>query len=97
MRGVDGYTDRRTRGLNPTRHSWSMAFPFRTIAEHMTMHDFLVANCLAGFWFTPPTSLTPLWVTCDTWQSTIYSRSGGDMVGELQTTFVRSFTPQEAA
>ena len=98
VKGDDGFNDRRTRGINPTRHSWQLRFPFRNAAEHQAMDAFLLANCRAGFWFTPPFSTKAVLATCDEWTATIIDRTGGgDLLGELQATFVRSFTPQENA
>lgn len=98
FRGDDGYTERRTRGLNPTRHTWDLRFPFTSRAEHQAMNDFLMANCLAGFWFKPPTGSKTVFATCDRWGATIVDRRpGGELIGEMQATFVRSFTPQESA
>jgi phage-related protein len=95
--GIDGYTDRRTRGINPATHSWDLSFPFTAIADHQAMNDFLSVNCLDGFNFLPPGQTTAVFVTCDTWSSTVIARArDGSMVGEFQATFVQSFTPQES-
>jgi phage-related protein len=91
----DGYKHRATRGLNPARPSWSLGFPFESVAELKERDDFLKANAARGFWFTPPDSADYAFVTADEWSATIVDRSGkGAMVGTLSVTLVRSFNPQ---
>lgn len=91
----DGFVHRRTRGINPSLTTWQLAFPFRDAAELKTMDDFLMANAVAGFWFKPPTGAAAIFMTCDEWSSSVQDRTpGGDMLGQLQATFARSFTPQ---
>jgi phage-related protein len=93
----DGYTHRITRGLNPSRPSWSVQVPFTDLAELAAFDAFLVANAARGFWWTPPDSATELFVTADAWSATIVDRSNQEIVGTFQATFTRSFNPQPVA
>lgn len=91
----DGYNHRITRGLNPARPAWSLAFPFVGLAELQAFDAFLVAYAAIGFWFTPPDGTTDLFVSCDTWSANIVERNNAaGIVGTLQATFVRQFNPQ---
>jgi len=91
----DGYKHRATRGLNPARPSWSLGFPFTSVAELEQRDSFLKSYAATGFWFTPPDGTAEVFVTADEWAATITDRSGkGEMVGTLTATFVRSFNPQ---
>src|SRR5262245_5336550 len=91
----DGYKHRATRGLNPARPSWTLGFPFKSVAELEERDNFLKSYAATGFWITPPDSSTTVFVTADEWSATISDRSGkGAMVGVLSVTMVRSFNPQ---
>jgi phage-related protein len=91
----DGYVHRATRGLNPVRPSWSLAFPFTSPAELQAYDDFLVANATAGFYMRPPDASADVFVTVDAWSSTIADKNlQNGIVGTLQATFVRCFNPQ---
>src|SRR5215471_2621166 len=94
----DGYQHRATRGLNPIRPSWTLAFPFKSLDDLGEMDNFLRINAAAGFYFRPPDARDPLFVTVDEWQATIAdkSRSRG-IVGQLNVTFAQSFNPQPRA
>jgi phage-related protein len=92
----DGYKQRATRGLNPARPSWSLAFPFTSLADLEERDQFLRTNAARGFWFTPPDSSAPLFVTADEWAATIIDKNGSGIVGTLTVTLVRSFNPQTA-
>jgi phage-related protein len=91
----DGYVHRSTRGLNPARPSWSLSFPFTSLAELEAFDAFLVANATAGFYMRPPDSSTDVFVTADAWSSSIADKNADSgIVGTFQATFVRSFNPQ---
>lgn len=91
----DGYNHRATRGLNPAKPQWTLAFPFVSLDELQTLDDFLVANAARGFWMRPPDSAADIFVTVDTWSATITDKNGSTgMIGTLQATFVRQFNPQ---
>lgn len=91
----DGYKHRATRGLNPARGSWSLGFPFESVAELKERDDFLKLYAATGFWITPPDSATAVFVTVDEWSATISDRSGdGGMVGTLSVVMNQSFNPQ---
>lgn len=91
----DGYVHARARGINTVRNTWDLGFAFTTRAELLAMDSFLEANAAAGFWFRPPAAVADMFATCDEWKSTVISRTtGGEMVGRLDATFARSFTPQ---
>ena len=91
----DGYIHRATRGLNPSRPSWALSFPFTSLIELQAYDNFLVANATAGFWMRPPDSSADVFVTVDTWSSTIVDKNlNGGIVGTLQATFARCFNPQ---
>lgn len=91
----DGYKHRTTRGLNPVRPSWSLAFPFATLAELDERDAFLRSNATAGFWITPPDSAAFVMVTADEWSATISDRAPkGDRLGVLTVVFVQTFNPQ---
>jgi phage-related protein len=91
----DGYVQRVTRGLNPARPSWSLTFPFTTMAELQAFDAFLVANSAAGFWMTPPDAVDDVFVTADAWAATITDKNlATGIVGTLAATFVQNFNPQ---
>jgi phage-related protein len=91
----DGYKHRATRGLNPVRPEWALAFPFKTLAELDERDAFLRAHATAGFYFTPPDSAAPLFVTADEWAATITDKNNATgIVGTLTVTMVQSFNPQ---
>jgi phage-related protein len=91
----DGYIHRATRGLHPTRPSWSMSFPFVGLVELEAMDDFLEANAACGFWTRPPDVSEPVFVYCDAWSISLADRNVAEgIVGVLQATFVRCFNPQ---
>lgn len=90
----DGFIHQKARGINTVRRSWALSFPFVDRAGLKAMDDFLRAYALDGFWFLPPTSTAEVFATCDDWNSTVLGRVvDGEMTGQLQATFVRSFTP----
>ena len=91
----DGYKHRATRGLNPARPTWSLGFPFSSLAELDQRDQFLKAYAAGGFWFTPPDGAAPLFVTADEWSATIADRSvASGIVGTLTVTLAQSFNPQ---
>ena len=91
----DGYKHRATRGLNPARPEWDLAFPFTTLAELTERDAFLRTNAARGFWFTPPDGAAPLFVTADQWAAQIVDRSkAAGIVGTLTVKLVQSFNPQ---
>ncbi len=91
----DGYIHRATRGLNPSRPSWSLTFPFASLTELQAYDAFLVAHATAGFWMRPPDSSVDVFVTADAWSSTVADKNlNSGIVGTLQATFVRCFNPQ---
>ena len=91
----DGYKHRSTRGLNPARGAWSLAFPFRTLAELQERDAFLKTYATGGFWMQPSDDSVEVFVTADEWSATIIDRTGsGEMVGTLTVTLVQSFNPQ---
>jgi len=93
----DGYTHRSTRGLNPARPEWSLAFPFRSLGELEAFDNFLRAYAVGGFWFRPPDSSVDVFATADEWAASILERTGaGDLCGTFQATFVQAFNPQPA-
>jgi phage-related protein len=91
----DGYKHRSTRGLNPARPSWSLSFPFTSLAELEERDDFLKANAARGFWMTPPDGTGYVLVTADEWTAQISERNrASGIVGTLSVTLTRSFNPQ---
>jgi phage-related protein len=93
----DGYVHRSTRGLNPVRPSWSLSFPFTSLAELEERDAFLQAHAAAGFWITPPDSAAALFVTADQWSANITERNlQSGIVGTLTVSLVQSFNPQPA-
>lgn len=91
----DGYKHRATRGLNPARPEWSLAFPFTSFDELAERDTFLQTNGARGFWFTPPDSTDFVFVTADEWAASISDRNrDGGIVGMLNVTLVRCFNPQ---
>jgi phage-related protein len=91
----DGYVHRATRGLNPARPSWSLAFPFTSLDELATFDAFLKANATRGFYMRPPDSAVDVFVTADSWSASITDRNAASgIVGTLQSTFVQQFNPQ---
>lgn len=93
----DGYNHRATRGLNPVRPSWQLAFPFASLDELGTLDSFLKANAAAGFYMRPPDSAVDVFVTADSWSASITDKNAASgIVGTLQATFVQQFNPQPA-
>jgi phage-related protein len=91
----DGYNQRATRGLNPARASWTLSFPFTSLADLTAMDAFLKANATTGFWMQPPDAAAPLFATADTWTATIIDKNNkSGIVGTLQVTMAQSFNPQ---
>jgi phage-related protein len=92
----DGYVHRATRGLNPVRETWSLAFPFTSQSELTAMYGFLRAYAVAGFWMRLPDFVEYVFVCVDEWSWSISDRTGQDhdIVGTLSASFVRSFNPQ---
>lgn len=91
----DGYKHRSTRGLNPVRPAWSLAFPFTSLDELDALDAFLVAHAATGFWMRPPDGSTDVFVTADEWSATIADKNNSTgIVGTLTATFARSFNPQ---
>ena len=91
----DGYKHRNTRGLNPARPSWSLAFPFTSLAELEERDNFLKANAARGFWMTPPDGTGFVLVTADEWTATISEKNRqSGIVGLLSVTLTQSFNPQ---
>jgi len=91
----DGYTHRATRGLNPARPSWSLAFPFASLAELEERDSFLRSYAATGFWITPPDCSDYVFVTADEWSATVADRSNATgIVGTLNVSLTQSFNPQ---
>jgi phage-related protein len=91
----DGYKHRSTRGLNPVRPQWDLAFPFTSLAELNERDQFLRDHAAAGFWITPPDASEPVYVTADQWSASIADRNvASGIVGQLTATLVQTFNPQ---
>ena len=91
----DGYKHRSTRGLNPARPSWSLSFPFVSLAELDQRDKFLIAHAAEGFYFTPPDASAPVFVTADEWSANIADKNNSSgIVGTITVTMTRSFNPQ---
>lgn len=91
----DGYKQRATRGLNPLRPSWSLAFPFTSLGELQQRDAFLRANALRGFWMMPPDGSAFVFVTADEWAATINDKNNRTgIVGMLTVTLTQAFNPQ---
>jgi phage-related protein len=91
----DGYIHRSTRGLNPARPAWTLAFPFASLDELEERDAFLQAHAAAGFWITPPDGTGYVLVTADEWSATIADRNvAKGIVGTLSVTLTRSFNQQ---
>jgi phage-related protein len=91
----DGYKQRATRGLNPIRPEWALAFPFVGLDDLKAKDDFLRANSNRGFYFTPPDSTGFVFVTADAWSATIVDKNKKHgVVGQLTVTLVQAFNPQ---
>jgi phage-related protein len=91
----DGYVHRATRGLNPARPAWTLAFPFTSLDELQAYDDFLTEWAGAGFYIMPPDGTDYVLVTADSWQATITDRNvKSGIIGTLNATFTRSFNPQ---
>jgi phage-related protein len=94
----DGYKHRTTRGLNPARPSWTLSFPFVSLAELDERDQFLRANAANGFWILPPDGTDYVLVTADEWSASITDRNkAAGIVGLLSVSLVQSFNPQPGA
>lgn len=94
----DGYIHRATRGLNPARPAWTLAFPFIGEDELTAQDSFLKANAARGFWFKPPGESDFQFVVADEWSLQITDKNNKQgWLGALQATFTKSFNPQPLA
>lgn len=92
----DGYKHRATRGLNPARATWTLSFPFTTLAELDERDQFLRANATNGFWMKPADATDFVFVTADEWSASITDRNRAGIIGTLSVTLVQGFNPQGA-
>lgn len=70
----DGYVQRASQGINPITRMFSLTFPAETEEEMKVMTDFLEANAIIGFHFTPP-GWPQMFVVSDNWTATYVDKS----------------------
>lgn len=60
----DGYIQRSSDGIHPTREKWSLTFKSIPDADWVAMRDFLTSNVGYSFDWTPPGEETPRKFLC---------------------------------
>jgi phage-related protein len=93
----DGYTHRSTRGINPSRATWSLSFPIVGQEDVDKYDDFFNAYQVGGFWWNPPDMPTKyVFVIVNNWSISMSDKNIKEgIIGVLQVSFVQTFNPQE--